>query len=60
MSASLSRIIRLLSCAVLLIVMIAVSVMQAQAATTYNAETGVLSISAIEINHGGTPYSVTL
>jgi len=46
--------------AALLIFILTVSVMQAQAATTYNAETGVLSISAIEINHGGTPYSVTL
>ena len=37
-----------------------VVVMQAHAATTYDAENGILSISAVEINHGGTPYSVTL
>jgi len=57
---STSRIFRRQFGAALLSFILTVSVMQAQAATTYNAETGVLSISAIEINHGGTPYSVTL
>ncbi|NJL59697.1 MAG: hypothetical protein HC887_08705 [Desulfobacteraceae bacterium] len=60
LSLWLSRIIRRQFFASLLIFGLAVSVIQAQAATTYSTETGILSVSSLEINHGGTPYSVTL
>jgi hypothetical protein len=60
MSKLLFGIIRRMFGAALLIFVLAASVAQVQAITTYNADSGVLSISAVEINHGGMPYSVTL
>ncbi|NJL59356.1 MAG: hypothetical protein HC887_06640 [Desulfobacteraceae bacterium] len=60
MSALSSRIILLIRRqfdAMLLIFGLIISVVQAQAMTSYNTDSGMLSISDLEINHGGTPYS---